>query len=122
VKIFEKLVPLKSEFVILDNVLLVSIPIFLYSMHSKPVQFAVRFCKAQFAVQFPKIVRYSVQIFTSVDRQFLNLNASSIPWMDRPGLFSKAMTKESMVASLSKMASKSGETTAFTSALLSGDL
>ncbi len=90
----EKLVLLKSEYVILDNYLLVGIPIFFYTTLPKPVQFAVQFSKAQFVVQFPKTVRYSVQVSTGTDCQFLNLNASSVPCMDRPGLFSKALTKE----------------------------
>jgi hypothetical protein len=106
-----------SEFVILDDCLLVSIPKFLYSMLPKPVQFAVQFPKAQFMVQFHKTVRYSVQVSTGADRQFLNLNASLVLQMDRPGSSWKALSlrNESTVMSLSKMASKSGETPASTS-------
>jgi hypothetical protein len=119
----EELVPLKSEFVILDNCLLVSIPKFLYSTHPKPpAQFAVQYPKAQFVVQFAKTVRYSVQVSTGADRQFLNLNASLVLQMDRPGFSWKALRKESTVTSLSKMASKSRETPASTNAFFSGDL
>ncbi len=81
----EELVPLKSEFVILDICLLVHIPKISYSTLPKPVQFAVQFPKAQFLVQFPKTVQYSVQVSTGADRQFLNLNPSLVLQMDRPG-------------------------------------
>jgi hypothetical protein len=72
-----------------------------------PVQIIVKFSKAQFAVQFPKTVQHPVLISTGVDHQFLNLNMSLVLWMDRLGSFSKALTKESMVTSLLKMAPKS---------------
>jgi hypothetical protein len=98
---------LKSEFVILDNCLLVNIPKFLYSTLLKPVQFAVQCLKVQFVVQFPKTAQYSVQVSTVTDHQFLNLNASLVSQMDRPGLSWKALRKESTVTSLPKMASKS---------------
>jgi hypothetical protein len=91
-------------------------------MLPKSVQFAVQSPKAQFVVQFPKTVRYSVQVSTGADHQFLNLNASLVSQTDRPGLFWKALRKESTVTSLPKMASKSGETPASISALFSGDL
>jgi hypothetical protein len=81
----EELILLKSEFSILDNCLLVSIPKFFYYTLPKSVKSAVQFPKMQFVVQFPKIVRYSVQVSTGADRQFLNLNASLVSCMDRPG-------------------------------------
>ncbi len=105
VKNVEELVHLKSEFVILDNCLLVSIPKFLYSTLLKSVQFAVLFPKIQFVVRFLKTVRYSVQVSTGTDHQFLNLNASLVSWMARLGSFWKALRKDSTLTSSSKMAS-----------------
>jgi hypothetical protein len=78
---------LKSEFVILDTCLLVSIPKFLYSRLLKSVQSAVQFPKVQVVVLFPKMVWYLVQVSTGADRQFLNLNKSLVSCMDRPGSF-----------------------------------
>jgi hypothetical protein len=56
-------------------------------MLSKSVQFAVQFPKVQFVVRFPKTVQYSVQVSTGTDRQFLDLNASLVLQMARPGPF-----------------------------------
>jgi hypothetical protein len=81
----EELVPLKSEFVILDNCLLVSIPKFSYFMLPKSVQSVVQFPKMQFVVRLPKMVLYSVQVSNGADRQFLIFNASLVLHMDRPG-------------------------------------
>ncbi len=84
-EIIQELVQLKSEFVILDNCLLVSISKFSYCTLPKSVQSAVFFLKMQFVVKFSKMVQYPIQVSTGADRQFLNLNVSLVLRMDRLG-------------------------------------